>query len=238
MSAEKQEERDQLAAALSASLNVRRNKGEDEKDMKHAFWDTQPVPAMSDDTDTLQEGQMGPIEAADPTSVRKTPYNLPEMFQWADVNLDSEDQALELYQLLHDNYVEDGDNMFRFDYSVPFLRWAMQPPGYLPEWHVGVRVRQTQKLVAYIGCTPAELFCHGVRVEPGAAATPPVAAEAIEEGGVGEGDGDEEYSSLRGRSGSGGANGLGSIGDAVVEVNFLCVHKKRAQPPPLQCSPV
>ena len=36
--------------------------------------------------------------------------------------------------------------MFRFDYSVPFLRWAMQPPGYRPQWHVGVRVVQTGKL--------------------------------------------------------------------------------------------
>jgi len=25
--------------------------------------------------------------------------------------------------LLYDNYVEDDDNMFRFDYSVDFLRW-------------------------------------------------------------------------------------------------------------------
>ena len=52
--------------------------------------------------------------------------------------------------LLHENYVEDGDQMFRFDYSMPFLRWALQPPGYRPEWFVGVRVAQTQKLVAFI----------------------------------------------------------------------------------------
>jgi glycylpeptide N-tetradecanoyltransferase len=221
------EGRDQLKEAL-ASLNVQRGrKGKDDEDeAKHAFWDTQPVPAMSDDTDSLQEGQMGPIDAADPTSVRKAPYNLPEMFQWTDVNLDSEEQAMELYQLLHDNYVEDGDNMFRFDYSVPFLRWAMQPPGYLPEWHAGVRVRQTGKLVAYIGCTPAELFCHGVRVEPGAAVAPVPQADPVEEEGVGDGDGDDEYGHLRGREGGSAVNGLGSIGDAVVEVNFLCVHKK------------
>ena len=33
-------------------------------------------------------------------------------------------QAQELYTLLHENYVEDGDQMFRFDYSVPFLKCA------------------------------------------------------------------------------------------------------------------
>jgi glycylpeptide N-tetradecanoyltransferase len=38
-------------------------------------------------------------------------------------------QLKELYILLNENYVEDDDNMFRFDYSPEFLRWALQPPG-------------------------------------------------------------------------------------------------------------
>ena len=29
----------------------------------------------------------------------------------------------ELYTLLNENYVEDDDNMFRFDYSPEFLQW-------------------------------------------------------------------------------------------------------------------
>lgn len=32
-------------------------------------------------------------------------------------------QLKELYQLLNENYVEDDDNMFRFDYSPEFLQW-------------------------------------------------------------------------------------------------------------------
>jgi hypothetical protein len=42
---------------------------------------------------------------------------------------EAEKQAEELYNLLTTNYVEDDDAMFRFDYSVPFLRWALLPPG-------------------------------------------------------------------------------------------------------------
>ena len=38
-------------------------------------------------------------------------------------------EALALYKLLTKHYVEDDDNMFRFDYSIPFLRWALMPPG-------------------------------------------------------------------------------------------------------------
>lgn len=34
-----------------------------------------------------------------------------------------------MYKLLTKNYVEDDDNMFRFDYSIDFLRWALTPPG-------------------------------------------------------------------------------------------------------------
>ena len=32
-------------------------------------------------------------------------------------------QLKELYSLLNGNYVEDDDNMFRFDYSPEFLQW-------------------------------------------------------------------------------------------------------------------
>ena len=32
-------------------------------------------------------------------------------------------QLQELYTLLNENYVEDDDNMFRFDYSPDFLKW-------------------------------------------------------------------------------------------------------------------
>ena len=32
-------------------------------------------------------------------------------------------QLKELYTLLNENYVEDDDNMFRFDYSPAFLQW-------------------------------------------------------------------------------------------------------------------
>ena len=80
---------------------------------------------------------------------------------------------LEVYNLLNQNYVEDDDNMFRFDYSAPFLNWALMPPGYKKEWHVGVRVSATKKLVAFITGIPATININGkVR-----AARPPAARE-------------------------------------------------------------
>ena len=63
----------------------------------------------------------------------------------------------ELYVLLNENYVEDDDNMFRFDYSPEFLRWALMPPGYLRVWHTGVRITKSSKLVGFISAVPAKI---------------------------------------------------------------------------------
>ncbi|CAE7488565.1 NMT2, partial [Symbiodinium microadriaticum] len=67
--------------------------------------------------------------------------------------------------------------MFRFDYSKEFLRWALMPPGFLVDWHLGVRTTNNGKLVGFITAIPADISIHS-RVEK------------------------------------------------MVEINFLCVHKK------------
>ncbi len=50
------------------------------------------------------------------------------------IQIKVESELKELYNLLNENYVEDDDNMFRFDYSTEFLKWALTPPG----WHTEV----------------------------------------------------------------------------------------------------
>lgn len=47
--------------------------------------------------------------------------------------------------------------MFRFDYSCEFLRWALQPPGWLKTWYCGVRVEGNKKLVGFISAVPAKI---------------------------------------------------------------------------------
>ena len=64
---------------------------------------------------------MGPVEP-DKDFVRPEPLSLPDNFVWDDINLLDDAQLQELYILLSENYVEDDDNMFRFDYSREFLR--------------------------------------------------------------------------------------------------------------------
>ena len=44
----------------------------------------------------------GPIEPPDPESVKQTPFNLPGAFVWSELDLDVEEEAKELYTLLHE----------------------------------------------------------------------------------------------------------------------------------------
>lgn len=47
----------------------------------------------------------------------------------------------------------------RFDYPEPFLKWALTPPGYSAELHVGVRTA-ANKLVGFISGIPSDIRVH------------------------------------------------------------------------------
>ena len=52
----------------------------------------------------------------------------------------------------------------RFNYSKEFLKWALHPPGYTKDWHVAIRVKATQKLVAFISAVPSLTQVKGQKV--------------------------------------------------------------------------
>lgn len=131
------------------------------KEKEYKFWKTQPVPQMADNDDRESLGELGqPIERKTIDQVPKKPYALIEAFEWIEVDVTCDSQLEEAYLLLNENYVEDGDAMFRFDYSRAFLRWALLPPGWKPSWHIGVRVKSSKKLVAFITAIPATVKIH------------------------------------------------------------------------------
>ncbi|XP_072269522.1 glycylpeptide N-tetradecanoyltransferase 2 [Pyxicephalus adspersus] len=107
---------------------------------------------ISDETVTCH----GPVEP-DKDNIRLEPYSLPQGFMWDTLDLSNAEVLKELYTLLNENYVEDDDNMFRFDYSPEFLQWALRPPGWLSQWHCGVRVSSNKKLVGFISAVPANI---------------------------------------------------------------------------------
>ncbi|XP_074834795.1 glycylpeptide N-tetradecanoyltransferase 1 isoform X2 [Carettochelys insculpta] len=120
----------------------------------YQFWDTQPVPKLGEVVNTH-----GPVEP-DKDNIRQEPYSLPPGFTWDALDLGDRGVLKELYTLLNENYVEDDDNMFRFDYSPEFLLWALRPPGWLPQWHCGVRVISSKKLVGFISAIPATIHIY------------------------------------------------------------------------------
>jgi len=97
--------------------------------------------------------------------VKKEPYNLPTGFEWSETDISNDTIMSEVYTLLNENYVEDDDNMFRFDYSKEFLRWALTPPGFKQQWHIGVRVTKSKKLIGFITAIPARIITYGKETE-------------------------------------------------------------------------
>ena len=102
------------AAATPKSL-------EDAKIKTYEFWSTQPVPKLDEKINTNEE--IEPDKTID--TIRAEPYSLPDGFRWDTLDLNEPLVLKELYTLLNENYVEDDDNMFRFDYSPDFLKWAL-----------------------------------------------------------------------------------------------------------------
>lgn len=126
-----------------------------QKDMaSYKFWQTQPVPRFDESPKQIEEG---PIKVIDPETVPKEPQAMLEGFEWVTMDLTEEKELEEVYELLNGHYVEDGEAMFRFNYSQSFLNWALKSPGWRKEWHVGVRATKSHKLVAFISGVPVSL---------------------------------------------------------------------------------
>ncbi|KAH8917460.1 N-myristoyl transferase [Atractiella rhizophila] len=158
--------REEVAAALQeAGLKdlVEGKKGLGKGNRKelgeHKFWSTQPVMkgyGMGEDRKPVPEGPIEPNKQ--PHEIRQEPIPLPGGYEWCTMDINDPAQLKEVYELLTANFVEDDDAMFRFDYQPEFISWALKGPGYVPEWHVGVRMSTgSRKLVAFIAGVPLEL---------------------------------------------------------------------------------
>ena len=92
------------------------------EEAKHAFWDTQPVPALN--ATTPDDAECGPIDVVKSVDdISADPLKLPGAYKWDEIDLLEKAQVDEVYDLLSKNYVEDTDAMFRFDYSRDFIKW-------------------------------------------------------------------------------------------------------------------
>ncbi|KAJ7452691.1 Myristoyl-CoA:protein N-myristoyltransferase, N-terminal domain-containing protein [Mycena galericulata] len=124
----------------------------------HKFWGTQPVPQLGEGP-PLEDGYIEPSKPRE--EVRQDPYSLPSGFEWTTVDIKDSTQSQEVQELLSLHYVEDQNTSLRLQYSAEFLQWALTPPGYFKEWHLGVRVSSNNKLIAFISGVPITLRVRG-----------------------------------------------------------------------------
>ena len=110
--------------------------GKNVKDMgAYKFWQTQPVPKFGDDEKIIEEG---PLKIQTVEDVSKEPAPLVAGFEWVTVDLTSDEEIKEVYELLNGHYVEDDEAMFRFNYSPSILRWyvVLDPPPCAQLWAI------------------------------------------------------------------------------------------------------
>uniref|UniRef100_A0A3Q2DH98 Glycylpeptide N-tetradecanoyltransferase n=1 Tax=Cyprinodon variegatus TaxID=28743 RepID=A0A3Q2DH98_CYPVA len=123
----------------------------------YRFWDTQPVPKLGDVITSH-----GPIEERG-TCIQSEPYLLPQGFSWDTLDLSNTSVLRELCHLLNENYMEEDDNTIRSDFSPEYLLWTLQPPNWLLQWHLGVRVDSNKKLVGFIAAVPADVKIYEIK---------------------------------------------------------------------------
>lgn len=153
---------------LALAQNQPKKEGKAPEDYK--FWNTQPVPKFKEpnllqttdggDGESLPEGPILP-DAVCKKVAKPEPEKLLDGFEWCLVDLEDKAELQEFYDLLYNHYVEDTDGSFRFNYSIEFLAWALKPPGWSKEHHIGIRTKSVEgkkgKLVASITGIPVTL---------------------------------------------------------------------------------
>ena len=110
------------------------------------------------------EKMHAPIEQKQVSDIDQEPYPLPSGYFWDTIDMRDDTQAKELYDLLSAHYVEDDGGHFRFDYSIDFLKWALNPPGYRVDWLVGVRGGNNNTLYGFISGIPVTMTSFGQQV--------------------------------------------------------------------------
>lgn len=151
---------------------------EGKKPEDYKFWNTQPVPKFKEpnllqttnggEGESLPEGPILP-DAVCKKVAKPEPEKLLDGFEWCLIDLEDKAELQEFYDLLYNHYVEDTDGSFRFNYSTEFLRWALKPPGWSKEQHIGIRTKgaggKKGKLVASITGVPVSLQVRGKSVK-------------------------------------------------------------------------
>lgn len=128
----------------------------DAKDMAaYKFWSTQPVMRFDEEAKQIEDGPLQNLKLEDiPT--QPAPLAVAG-FEWVTLDVGSDTDVKDICELMNGHYVEDADEMFRFNYGTGILKWYLTCPGWKKQWSIGIRATQSRKLVAFISAVPVQL---------------------------------------------------------------------------------
>lgn len=126
--------------------------------MTHRFWNNPLVPQKN-----ISESNYGIVSNVSIEDFSSQPLKLPPGFEWTTLDVNDQSQLKEMQDMLHENYVKD--NKFSLFYSKELIQWLLTPPGYIKEWHIGVRTSNNGLLVGIITGVPVTLIIEGAEVK-------------------------------------------------------------------------
>lgn len=156
---------EELIAQLTLQANesnAAQGKQEHKEMGDHKFWKTQPVPEYNEE-DAETDGPIDPAKTVAEVSTKPLP--MLKSFEWVTLDLTKQEDLSDVHKLLYEHYVEDSSFTFRFNYTPEFFEWSLKPPGWKKQWHVGVRVKESGRLVAFISGVPLEAVVRGKHVK-------------------------------------------------------------------------
>lgn len=121
----------------------------------YKFWSTQPVMRFDEEAKQVEDGPLQTLKLED---IPTEPAPLAVAgFEWVTLDVSSDADVHDICELMNGHYVEDADEMFRFNYGTGILKWYLTCPGWKRQWSIGIRATQSRKLVAFISAVPIQL---------------------------------------------------------------------------------
>lgn len=87
-------------------------------------------------------------------NIRDMPFILPPDLTWCSLDLTDNKVLNELSVLLNENALDLEGPVYQNQYSTEFIKWAIQSPETLRDWHLGIRSAKDGELLAFISATP------------------------------------------------------------------------------------
>lgn len=90
-------------------------------------------------------------------NIHDPPFTLPSDLTWSVLDLTDSTILNELSILLNENSLDLEGPRYQNQYNIEFIKWAIQTPEALRDWHLGIRSKKDGELLGFISATPRVL---------------------------------------------------------------------------------